>query len=194
MTSEPRHDRALTIHRETSGRAWRLSARQWVPLSPAVVFPFFQDPYNLERITPPFLHFHVQRASTPAIEAGTRIWYRLSLHGVPMWWRTRIEGWAPPLAFEDVQERGPYKLWHHRHEFEERDGGTLMRDVVRYELWMGSLVPGLVERWVAHDVRTIFEYRQQAIAALFDRATRGSDHSVRSASTGSMLAARLAGK
>ena len=40
----------------------------------------------------------------------------------------------------DVQLSGPYRLWHHTHDFEPlADGGTLMRDTVRYALPLGPL-------------------------------------------------------
>lgn len=179
------------------GRGGELRAQQWLPARVAEVFPFFQNPYNLERITPPFLRFHVLRSSTPEIARDTRLWYRLSLHGVPVWWRTRIAVWAPPHRFVDLQERGPYRRWHHTHEFVEAAGGTLMRDTVVYELRLGRLMPRAVARWVERDVRGIFEYRQRAIEALFGASSSGraaEPYSVRRASTGSMPAARRAGK
>ncbi len=157
----------LSIARCPDGRGWQLRSEQWLPARVDAVFAFFQDPYNLERITPPFLRFHVLGSSTPAVTAHTRLWYRLSLHGVPMWWRTRIDAWSPPRRFVDVQEWGPYRLWHHTHEFIELDGGTLMRDVVHYELWLQPLMPAFISRWVQRDVRSIFEYRQSVVASMF---------------------------
>ncbi len=31
-------------------------------------------------------------------------------------------------VFVDVQTRGPYALWHHTHEFESDESGTIIRD------------------------------------------------------------------
>lgn len=172
----------LAITRRADGRGWELQSEQWLPAQMDAVFPFFQDPYNLERITPPFLHFHVLRSSTTVVAEGTRLWYRLSLHGVPMWWRTRIDAWSPPHRFIDVQEWGPYRRWHHTHEFVAAEGGTLMRDIVHYELWMHALMPAFVSRWVRDDVRGIFEYRQRVVASMFEEQAAAPTGSPRVAS------------
>ena len=54
------------------------------------------------------------------------------------------------------QLRGPYRLWIHEHEFESRDGGTLVRDRVRYAVAFDFLVHNL---FVRRDVARIFAYR-----------------------------------
>jgi ligand-binding SRPBCC domain-containing protein len=104
----------------------------WLPQPLESVFPFFADARNLERITPPWLHFHILSAIPDPIQVGTRIRYQLRLHGVPFSWESEITRWQPPFEFVDVQRRGPYRLWHHRHRFEPCDGGTLVRDEVHY--------------------------------------------------------------
>ena len=72
--------------------------------------------------------------------AGALIEYRLALHGLPISWLTRIEAWEPGVRFVDAQLTGPYRLWHHTHEFApDGAGGTLMRDTVRYALPFGPL-------------------------------------------------------
>lgn len=147
-----------------------MRAEQWVPHVVEDVFEFFRDPHNLERLTPPFLHFDVRRASTPTIGQGTRLWYRLRLHGIPLWWRTHIETWQPPYSFTDEQEIGPYRRWSHRHQFVPADGGTLIRDEVDYELWLEALMPSAITTWVERDVRRIFEYRQHTINSLYGTA------------------------
>lgn len=132
------------------------------------VFPFFSAASNLETITPPFLNFRIVGVSTPEIQEGTLIEYKLRIHGIPVTWQTRIEEWRPNQRFVDVQLRGPYKKWHHTHEFESIRGGTLMRDRVRYELpggVIGRLVGGA---FVEKDVRSIFRYRQEKISELFE--------------------------
>lgn len=142
-----------------------LRAEAWIPLPRDEVFPFFAAAENLERITPPELRFRIVTPLPVEMREGTRIDYRLSLDGIPFRWRTRITEWAPPEAFTDTQESGPYHTWIHRHTFEEVDGGTRMVDEVRWRvpLWpLGGLVLPIVRRRVAR----IFRYRQEALAAL----------------------------
>ncbi len=145
----------------------RIDVEQWVPQPPAAVFPFYADVRNLERITPPFLRFRVLGSSDARLREGTLIDYRLSLHGLPVRWRSRIEVWRPDDAFVDRQVRGPYTLWHHRHTFEPHAGGTLVRDRVNYRLPFGAFGELLAGRLVARDLGRIFDYRRAVIADLY---------------------------
>ena len=94
---------------------------------------------------------------------GTRIEYRLRLHGVPLRWVSRIEEWHPGRGFVDRQVRGPYRLWHHRHEFEPHDGGTKVRDIVHYALPLGPLGALAHTAFVRRDLAAVFEYRRRQI-------------------------------
>lgn len=101
---------------------------------------------------------------------GTLIEYRLRLHGIPVSWLTRIEEWIPGERFVDVQLRGPYALWHHTHEFAaDGDGGTLMRDTVRYALPYGPLGEVAHRLFVARDLAAIFDFRTERVRAAFTR-------------------------
>lgn len=154
--------------------AHEVEYEQWVPGAPSEVFPFYSDPHNLERITPPFLGFRVLGSSTPEIRSGTLIDYRLSLHGVPVRWQSRIEKWEPGRRFVDVQVRGPYKRWRHTHEFEAFEGGTLVRDRVCYELPLGVLGDLAAGGLVARDVAEIFAYRRERLKELLPGTGSGS--------------------
>ena len=112
-----------------------LRREQRLPGTPDEVFPFFADAHNLEAITPPLLAFRVVTPQPIEMRAGTLIEYALKLHGLPIRWLTRIDDWTPGVRFVDSQLAGPYRLWHHTHEFEpDGDGATVMRDTVRYAL------------------------------------------------------------
>lgn len=136
----------------------------WLPRSRSEVFPFFAEARNLEAITPPWLRFEVLTPAPIEMCAGTLIDYRIRVHGIPLRWRTEIAVWEPPYRFVDVQLRGPYTLWHHTHTFEERDGGTLCTDHVRYRPRGGALVNWL---FVRRDVERIFRYRQERLKEIF---------------------------
>jgi ligand-binding SRPBCC domain-containing protein len=135
-----------------------------LPLPPEEVFPFFGDALNLEAITPPWLGFRVVTPGPIEMAAGAGIEYRLRLHGIPIRWRTTIAVWDPPHRFVDVQLSGPYRMWHHTHDFEPAaDGGTLMRDTVRYALPFGPLGAAAHRVLVRRDLEAIFDYRREAV-------------------------------
>ena len=142
-----------------------LRREQRLPAAPAQVFPFFADAGNLEAITPPWLRFAIVTPRPVAMGVGTLIEYRLVLHGLPISWLTRIEAWEPGVRFVDAQLAGPYRLWHHTHEFEpDGAGGTLMRDTVHYALplWpLGEAAHALVVR---RELVAIFAFRGGEVA------------------------------
>ncbi len=144
-----------------------LRQRQWVPRPIEEVFPFFADARNLEQITPPWLHFRILTPAGTRVEAGTELRYRLRIRGLSVSWTTEIRQWRPPQRFIDVQRKGPYRLWHHTHTFESRDGGTQMSDVVRYTLPFGMLGAIAGKILVHRDVEAIFDYRRARISQLF---------------------------
>ena len=98
---------------------------------------------------------------------GYQITYRIRWMGVGLRWVTRIQDYDPPHGFLDVQVSGPYKVWRHRHTFQETALATVMRDLVRYELpfaILGDVAHALVVR---RQLRRIFGYRSRRIAKLF---------------------------
>jgi len=139
-----------------------------VPRSIEETFAFFSDARNLERLTPPSLHFKFIAEPPTPLFPGARIDYSLRLYGVPIRWRTRIEQWGPPHRFSDAQERGPYASWIHTHTF-ERNGRdcTMMRDFVEYELPFGPLGAIAKHLFVARQLRAIFDYRAVRMAEIF---------------------------
>lgn len=131
------------------------------------VFAFFADAGNLQRITPPWLNFEILTPLPIDMRAGALIDYRIRVRGLPVRWRTRIAAWEPPLRFVDEQLRGPYRLWHHEHTFEETSEGVLVKDRVRYRVPGWVLEPVIHRLWVRGDLDRIFAYRRSAIEAFF---------------------------
>jgi ligand-binding SRPBCC domain-containing protein len=151
-------------------KEYTLETELWLPRPRDEVFAFFANARNLEAITPPWVKFAVLTPGTIEMRSGTLIDYQIRVHGIPIRWRTEIADWQPPHRFVDRQLRGPYSLWHHTHAFEERDGGTLCLDHVRYRPRGGALVHWL---FVRRDVERIFNYRQQRLVELFPSRQTG---------------------
>lgn len=133
----------------------------------AEVFAFFADPWNLERITPPWLGFRVEAATDAPVRRGTRIRYRLRLHGVPLRWESLIAELVEGEMFADQQMVGPYRYWYHRHRFREVPGGVEIEDVVEYLLPLGPLGRLTHALAVGNRLRAIFDYRARAITDRF---------------------------
>ena len=131
------------------------------------VFAFFADASNLERLTPRSLGFKILTPLPIAMHAGTLIDYRIALFGFPFRWRTRIEVFEPEVRFVDVQLSGPYRYWHHTHEFFDASGGTRMRDRVVYEVPLGPLGEVARALFVRRELEHVFDFRFKEVARIF---------------------------
>jgi len=151
------------ITREGGEYVLRARVRLHAPLD--VVFSFFSNARNLEKITPALLQFKILTPDPIEMKTDARIDYALRIHGIPMRWRTRITAWEPPHRFEDIQERGPYKQWIHEHHFVDEGTTTLMQDTVRYRVRGGALVHRF---FVRRDVLAIFNHRKDIISEVFE--------------------------
>ena len=146
-----------------TGKTYTLEQTQMIPKPRNVVFKFFSNAFNLQDITPTFLGFEILTPAPIDIQDGTLIDYRITLFGIPMKWRTRIERFEPSSSFVDTQIRGPYNLWHHTHTFEDSEDGTVMRDIVRYRLPFGLLGTIAHALFVRRTLQRIFQYRYDTL-------------------------------
>jgi ligand-binding SRPBCC domain-containing protein len=151
-----------------------LERTQRVPLNLEETFAFYSAVDNLERITPPWLHFRILDPRPQTLSAGTHLLYSLVLHRFPIRWITEIGDWEPPHRFVDFQVRGPYALWEHTHTFEAVEGGTLLRDRIRYAIPYGPLGSMAHAAFVRRDLRRIFDYRRDAVADLLRPRARSA--------------------
>ncbi len=143
---------------------WQLLAEQRFAKPRDEVFQFFADANQLERITPPWLHFSIVSELPIEMRAGALIDYRLRMRGIPIFWRTEISAWEPSVRFVDQQLRGPYRLWHHEHLFLDEGQHTVVRDVVNYRVPLGVL---LHRPLVRPELIRIFQYRHDVLAKIF---------------------------
>ncbi|MFT3696867.1 MAG: SRPBCC family protein [Kofleriaceae bacterium] len=131
------------------------------------VFEFFADAANLQAMTPPELGFSILTKPPIEMKPGTRIDYKIRLHGVPMTWHTLIEQFEPDVRFIDTQLKGPYSVWRHTHTFADADGGTLLGDRVVYELPFGPLGRAVHTLFVKKQLERIFDFRARVMRERF---------------------------
>ena len=134
-----------------------------VPASLERTFAFFSEATNLEQLTPGWLNFHIRSAGPLQMREGLEIDYVITLRGLPIPWKTRIDAWEPGVRFVDRQINGPYLWWHHEHRFEALAGATRVIDRVEFVPRLRWLTSGFVRR----DVERIFEFRQAALKQIF---------------------------
>lgn len=151
--------------------SYQLKRSQQLHCDVATAWNFFSSPLNLARITPPELNFKVLTGFPEAgIYEGMIIRYKVSpLLGIPLDWTTVIKEVTPFRSFTDFQEKGPYRLWNHFHEFIPNKHGTLMHDTVDYELPLGPLGTLAHRLLVRKKLNRIFDYRYEVLKKLFNK-------------------------
>ena len=160
----------LVERRDSNG--WKLVSVQHVQLAPTDVFQFFTNVYNLERITPSFLN-------SSRLDRTARGGNNHQLHATSSP-NTGVlaysdHGMSPTASVRRhaTQRIGPFKAWRHLHEFVPTENGTEIRALVTFDLYCRSLVRTPILGWVNNDIRHIFKFRQNQIAAyLTDRTIK----------------------
>lgn len=147
---------------------YQLKREQLVATDIQTCWEFFSSPTNLSKITPPYMGFDVLTDVPDKMYEGLMIAYRVRpLFGIPMEWITEITCVRDHTYFVDEQRKGPYKIWHHEHHFEETSNGVLMTDIVSYELPMGILGKFAHPLVVKKKLDEIFEYRFTVVNEFF---------------------------
>lgn len=149
----------------------RLIREQQLNCDRATAWKFFSAANNLSEITPKDMNFVVLTAmENDEIYEGMLIDYYVSpLFGIKMKWQTEIIKVDFQRSFIDFQKKGPYKLWHHHHEFIPNEKGVLMKDTVDYELPLGFLGEIAHAVFVKKKLEYIFDYRYAVLEKMFNK-------------------------
>jgi len=163
---------------------------QWVPVAIEKVFLFFANPNNLPRIMPPETGTKLtapKLVPPQVIPTGRPVIANLnSIAGVgseivtsfrPLTFLPFRAQWIALITefewnhhFADIQKKGPFKRFQHRHEFSAatRNGvsGTTVRDVIEYDPGFGLLGNLAQKLFIVPSLRQTFEYRQRMLLKL----------------------------
>lgn len=164
--------------------ASEIQFEQWVPFPVETIFRFFANPQNLPRIMPPtaatrVLELRLVPPPGAPVEgsalAGVGSEIVTSFRVFPYLlaraeWIAEITEFEWNHHFADVQRRGPFHSFHHRHEFSAESrasiSGTVIRDVITYDVGFDTLGRLADRLFVRRRLQQTFAYRQQALEKL----------------------------
>ena len=148
----------------------RLYREQQLNCDIETAWKFFSSANNLAVITPKDMNFTVlTKLQNDEIYKGMLIDYTVSpVFKIPMKWQTQITQVDFQKSFTDFQQKGPYKLWNHYHEFIPNENGVLIKDTVSYELPMGFLGEISHKLFVKSKLKSIFDFRHEVLEVMFN--------------------------
>ncbi|MBK7568344.1 MAG: SRPBCC family protein [Bacteroidetes bacterium] len=139
-----------------------------LPITLQEAWDFFSSPNNLNKITPEEMIFKITSTVPEKMYEGLLITYKITpILNIPLDWVTEITHINEPHYFVDEQRKGPYRIWHHEHHFKPATTGTLMTDILHYDV--GKSVFGWIAEklYVDAQVKKIFKFRENKLKEIF---------------------------
>jgi len=145
----------------------RLVFEQQLPVHREALFTFHEDPEHLIALLDGWRYSEIVKHDGH-IREGARLHIRERFG--PLRIKLVFEHWMyeAPFGFAEEQVEGPFRVFRHKHEFEQTNDGTIVRDHVTIALkwWLGGLP---VTRWfVRPRLIAFFAWRQAALRRLLN--------------------------
>ncbi|HVQ40437.1 MAG TPA: SRPBCC family protein [Pyrinomonadaceae bacterium] len=139
----------------------RFVKQSFIRATPQRVFEFHEQPDVLTLLTPPSEKARVIQ-SAKISEVGAQAIIETGILGpIKIRWVAEHTIYDPPHMFEDIQIKGPFHSWRHRHIVEPASEGAILRDEIDYEPplgWLGRLVEPIL---IHQRLEKLFVYRHE---------------------------------
>ena len=133
----------------------------FIRASPEGVFAFHEQADALQMLTPPWEKSRVIQGARIS-EVGSQAIIEANILGpFKVRWIAEHTEFNPPFSFEDVQRKGPFRSWRHRHLIEPHKDGSLLRDEITYELPLGFVGRLLANGLIQKRLQRLFDYRHE---------------------------------
>jgi ligand-binding SRPBCC domain-containing protein len=132
-----------------------------IRVSPERVFAFHEQPDVLSMLIP---RWESARLIQPAkiSEVGTQAIIEIKVFGpITARWVAEHTIYDPPRWFEDIQIKGPFRSWRHRHIVEFHAEGAILRDEIDYQPPFGFLGRAVASLLVQGRLEKLFAYRHE---------------------------------
>ena len=129
--------------------------------SPERVFEFHEQADVLRLLIPPWESARVIQPAKIS-DVGAEAIIETKLFGpIKLRWIAQHTLYDAPRVFEDVQIKGPFRSWRHRHVVESHPEGAILRDEIDYEPPMGFVGRIFAPRLVQKRLQKLFDYRHK---------------------------------
>jgi len=129
------------------------------------IFRFHLDPKNLKLVSTPNMNIKIVEYKSPLIkDSEVKIRFNI-LPFIPIEWNLVIEDLITNELIIDLQTKGPFKFWRHKHHFKKLfDGTVVITDEIEYDLnFFGKIFHPII-KW---KLKQMFNYRYKIIQTLF---------------------------
>ena len=141
--------------------------------APERVFAFHELPDAIIRLIPSWESSRVVEPA-PNLRAGSRTLIDTKIFGLfTVRWEALHTAYDPPRMFEDVQVKGPFKSWRHRHIVEPHEEGARLRDEIEYEPPLGLFGRLGAPLLIVPRLKRLFDYRHQVTREWAERRDEG---------------------
>ncbi len=139
----------------------RFAKQSFIRATPERIFEFHEQPNVLALLIPPWESARViQPAKISNVGAQAIIETKI-LGPIKVRWVAEHTLYDPPRMFEDIQVKGPFRSWRHRHIVELNEDGAILRDEVNYDppFWfLGRVASPLL---IQKRLQKLFDYRHE---------------------------------
>ena len=145
---------------ELVGWYWmRFVKQSLIRASPERVFGFHEQPDVLTLLLPPWESARVIQSARIS-EVGTQAIVETRILGpIKAKWIAEHTLYDPPHMFEDIQVKGPFRSWRHRHIVEPAPEGAVLRDEIDCEPPLGFLGRLVAPALIQKRLQKLFDYR-----------------------------------
>jgi ligand-binding SRPBCC domain-containing protein len=149
------------------GFGWPASSRRqmefvkesFICAAPEKVFAFHEQTDALRLLTPPWEKSRVVQTARIS-EVGSQAIIEANIFGpIKSRWIAEHTEYNPPYSFEDIQIRGPFRSWRHRHLIKPNENGAVLRDEITFEPPLGVVGRLLAGGLIKRRLERLFDYR-----------------------------------
>jgi uncharacterized protein len=136
--------------------------RTEIPVPAEAVFAWHENPGAFQRLLPPWQQVHL--GDFEGIRDGDRAEIRLGPGPFTLKWIAEHRDYEQGRSFTDVQIRGPFAQWEHRHRVLPHDLDrrlSVLEDSVEYKLPFNRLTQALVGHRAEREMVRMFAYRHR---------------------------------